>query len=111
MAETPMTDRDIQYKFREMSRQISNLKRKAGIARDKQIIAEARSHEQKMRAKSAEHGLRGLLQRCERNEHALARRDALLRETSDMIIEPNRNHQDAIRLLDRIQAELGDSHE
>ena len=74
-----MTDDEIQFKFREMSREISNLKRKAGVAHDKRVIAEARSHENKMRAKTAEYGLRHLSQKYQRAVQTNARLEKLLR--------------------------------
>lgn len=52
-------------------------KTKAGKAHDLMVIAQARAHDLKNRAKTAEHGLRGLLQRCQRVE---AERDALAKD-------------------------------
>jgi hypothetical protein len=57
---------DVQLTFRKLHREISNLKKKYGIAHDKLVIAEARSHDLKLRAKSAQNGLSVLEQDAHR---------------------------------------------
>ena len=56
----------MQLEFNRLHREISNLKRKYGVAHDKLVVAEARSHDLKLRAKSAENCLRVLEQDAHR---------------------------------------------
>lgn len=62
---TPEEDRRVNYEFRKLHRQISTLKKKAGVAHDMVVAAEARSHDCKLRAKAAE----GSLSKLEPHAH------------------------------------------
>lgn len=60
------------------SREIQKLKARAQRAYDLMIAAQTRAHDLKDRCKSAEHGLRGLLQRCQKAENVFAVIEAAL---------------------------------
>lgn len=58
--------------YRRLKGEIARLKSKVRVSHDLKVAAETRAHDSKLRAKTAEYGLRGLLQRCTKAEASIS---------------------------------------